>query len=162
MFLQVGETKNSTFMAKLFVKHVLLKNMPDPPYSTQDWNLFYAEFNFFVFNDIFLANYHLKRAEFKNTSYIDRYRIYVLKKKINKHIRPELVGLEKDNFIEKVVELEHDLFEIKVDLGNILDKSRKFWTQFEYFDQVALSTFKSELEDIVNTKVNVLQHWSNL
>jgi hypothetical protein len=46
-------------------------------------------------------------------SYTQRFKMYRLQQKIDKLIKPELVGLERDNFIEKVVGLERDLAVIK-------------------------------------------------
>jgi predicted transcriptional regulator len=53
-----------------------------------------------------------------------------LKQKIAKFIKPELVGMERDNFVEKVVDLERDLADIKSEMTKILSKSSKFWKEF--------------------------------
>lgn len=134
ILLQLKETKNSKFFAKYFVKNVLSLNRPEGTYSTSEWNLLYAEYCFKKFNDIFLANFHLKRAEFKNKSYIQNFKIYRLKKKMAKFIKPDLVGMEKENFVEKVVDLEEDLANIKSEMSQILEKSKKFWREFERFE----------------------------
>lgn len=64
VFFSKSEVKNSSFFSKYFIKNVIYLNKPNPPYGTTDWNIDYAEFCFKNFHDIFLANFHLRQAEF--------------------------------------------------------------------------------------------------
>lgn len=149
------------FFYKVFMMTILKKNQKGQ-YGTNDWNLFFAEFVFRKFQNIFLANLHLKRAEFMNDNYIRRFKIYRLKHKIFKFVKPDVIGNERDNFIEKVTSLERDLVIVKKEMKVILVKSLKFWKSFENFNQVALMYFKKELEEIADKKYKILENWTNI
>ena len=154
-------SRHKKFYFKCFIRRVMEKNM-EGTYGTNEWNLFFAEYLFKKFHNIFLANKHLKRAEFMNSSYVRKFKIYRLKQNIYKFVKPDVVGREKDNFVENIISLEKDLVIVKRQMRVILMKSLQFWKEFEKFNQVSLMYFKRELESIADKKFKILKNWTNI
>lgn len=131
----------------------------DEEKKTVSWHIFFAEFVFSNFYNPFIAIYHINEAKKRAKSVHHNFKIYRMTKKIMLFVKPELIGLQKDNFIEKIVKLEKNMDLIKTKMIDIISKSLMFWKRFKYFKNESLTNFKDTLEQIVDTKYQLLEKW---
>ena len=77
-------------------------------------------------------------------------------------VKPELIGLQKDNFVEKIVKLESEMEIIKQKMTTIINHYLVFWKSFTHFKNTELISFKNKLEETVDMKFHLLEKWSSI
>lgn len=160
--INIASSMYTPFVFKFFLRVVMDRSKTQDNVNVNEWHLDYAEFAFKKFKNIFLANYHLKKAEVLNGSIRRSFRIFRLRNLLNKHIKPERIGEDPDNFIEKVVELEKRFSKIKREMKAVMINTYKFWKDFMRYDQNSISAFKKEMENLVDSKYALDERWKQI
>ena len=86
--VMIQKTKGSGFHFKCYIKQILQINDTPKDFNKAEWHIDFAEFMYRKFRNVFIAKFHLERAEETFSGTYQKFRIYRLKRLIKEWVRP--------------------------------------------------------------------------
>lgn len=164
---QVTRKMNRKFLKSSLLMKVMIKKILDgligDDLQNADFYIYYSEFLFTKYRNVFISLYYQKLAQFCNPLSYQKFTIYMLRKKIMKHIQSSYrERIKKDNFVEKVIKVLDNFDQIKHIMFNVFDQSVTLWTKLFQIQDEEFKWIETQFHKIIEEKTKGVKQWEEL